>query len=84
MGAAGRRSPVLKEPFFGSRDKGMSDEMLGVKEAAKLLNLRPSTLYEWVAASRIPFYRISARRLGFQRCELEQWLRARRIPEAVR
>ena len=70
------------EPEKGSEVRSMSDAMMNIREAAAMIGLRPKTVYDYCAREAIPFYRISARRLGFQRPELEAWLAKRRVPEA--
>lgn len=57
----------------------MSD-MLNTRQAAALIGIALPTLYGWTAEGRIPFYRISAKRLRFDRSELEQWIRERHVP----
>ncbi|MGA2763938.1 MAG: helix-turn-helix domain-containing protein [Spirochaetia bacterium] len=57
----------------------MSDAM-NTREAAALLGIAVPTLYAWTAEARIPFYRVSARRLRFDRSEIEAWIRERRVP----
>jgi len=50
------------------------------KQAAQFIGISPSTLYAWVAEARIPYSRLSARRLRFDRVEIEAWIRERRVP----
>lgn len=57
---------------------------MSTKEAAALIGIAVPTLYAWVAESRIPVYKVSARRLRFDRSELEQWIRTRKVEAAVR
>lgn len=59
----------------------MSDA-LSTKQAATLLGISAKTLYAWVGEARIPYSRLSARRLRFDRAEIEQWIHERRVPEA--
>lgn len=53
---------------------------MNVQEAAEFLRLRPSTLYAWVCAGRIPYAKIGSRIL-FDRNVLVQWVAARARPE---
>ena len=71
-----------REPKKGSNEESMSTR-LNSREAAAFIGVAVKTLYAWTAEERIPFYRISARRLRFDRSELESWMRSRKV-EAVR
>lgn len=46
---------------------------LTVKDLAPHLQVKPSTLYAWVAQGKIPFVKIHGL-LRFRRDEIEQWL----------
>jgi excisionase family DNA binding protein len=48
-------------------------QLLDVEAAAELLNVKPSTLYEWVRSGRVPVLRLGPRALRFTRPMLEQW-----------
>lgn len=51
---------------------------LGVAEAAALLGVSTKTIYRWVAAGRLPGYRVQSR-YRFDRAELLEWATAERI-----
>jgi excisionase family DNA binding protein len=61
----------------------MSEARMTTQQAADFIGIRLSTLYAWTSEGRIPFYRMSARRLRFDRAELEAWIQQRRVPERV-
>jgi len=42
------------------------DRLINIKEAAELMSLSASTLYQWCAASKIPHVRLSARAVRFR------------------
>jgi excisionase family DNA binding protein len=58
-------NPQSAEPFVGYRD------------AAAYLGVAVGTLYSWVSARRIRFYRIGPRCIRFRISELRDWLDAR-------
>lgn len=49
---------------------------IGVKQAAELLNVSGKTIYRWLAASQIPFYRVGSQ-YRFSRSELLRWVAAK-------
>lgn len=51
---------------------------LGVKDAARLLNVSEKTIYRWIKQGAIPAYRISDQ-FRFNRAELLEWATGRRI-----
>jgi excisionase family DNA binding protein len=51
------------------------ENLLTVKDAAKLLAVKPRTIYGWVAERRIPFKK-AGRLLRFDRTELLAWAAA--------
>jgi excisionase family DNA binding protein len=50
---------------------------MNVKEVSKLTNLSPGTIYNYVSAKKIPFKRISEKRVIFDREEIEKWMAKR-------
>ena len=55
-----------------STDKKQPERLLTVKEAARLLAVKPRTIYAWVRDKRIPFRR-AGRLLRFDYAELLNW-----------
>ena len=53
---------------------------ISVKEAARYLGVRVSTIYNWVHERKIPF-RKHGRRLVFNKASLERWSKERETPE---
>jgi excisionase family DNA binding protein len=53
-------------------------EILTVHEAAELLKVRPSWLYEAARGRRIPFVKLG-KHLRFIRSDLDAWLRDQRV-----
>ncbi len=53
--------------------------LLTVKEAARLLRVKPTTLYTWAYRRRIPSQKVG-KSLQFRREELEAWLKAQTRP----
>jgi len=49
--------------------------LMDVKEVSAWLNLKPSTLYLWVAQGKIPALKIHGV-IRFERDAIEQWMRA--------
>lgn len=55
-------------------EDGRPIRLLGVSEAAQLLNCSPRTIYGWVSQRRIPF-RKAGSRLLFVESELLDWIK---------
>jgi len=49
-----------------------AENFLTVIDIASFLNVRPSTIYQWVSLGRLPYYRFG-RLLRFKRREVEAW-----------
>ena len=58
------------------------NELIGSAEAAKLLGIERTTLYQWTSKKLIPFIRVSRNLIKFDRAELQSWIVERRI-EAI-
>ena len=54
-------------------------ELLDYERAAELLGVRRGTLYAWVSQKRIPHLRFSTRCVRFDRRELEEWAKKKRV-----
>ena len=54
-----------------------SPQLLTVRQAAQLLNVSVSTLYNWVWLRQLPFVKLG-RCLRFDRLELERFVQANR------
>jgi excisionase family DNA binding protein len=52
-------------------------EVLKVVEAAKYLKVSKTLLYELIAKKKIPYTRISERRIIIRRKDLDAWLESR-------
>ncbi|WP_372808092.1 PTS sugar transporter subunit IIA [Pontiella sp.] len=60
---------------------------IGVKQVAELLNVSDKTIYRWIAAAQIPFYRVGSQ-YRFSRSEVQRWVAAQSstpgdVPAAV-
>lgn len=55
-------------------------ELLTVREAAELLSVAESTVYEWAGEQRIPVVRLGRRTLRFRRVDLLRWIDAQNTP----
>ncbi len=49
-----------------------SDRLLDVKEAAAVLGIKPSTLYQWAYERRIPTVKLMGRALRFRLSTIEK------------
>jgi excisionase family DNA binding protein len=67
-----RRKPAALEPPEGAAD-GLSEPLLTAEEAARLLHVPRSTLYELVRSRHLPHVRVG-RGLRFTRADLSQWI----------
>lgn len=57
-----------------SNDRLLTEPLLDANEAAKLLRVPRSTLYELVRSRGLPHVRIGDRGLRFTRADLEEWV----------
>jgi len=57
-----------------SNDRLLTEPLLDANEAAKLLRVPRSTLYELVRSRGLPHVRIGERGLRFTRPDLESWI----------
>jgi excisionase family DNA binding protein len=55
-------------------DQPLTEPLLDANEAAKLLRVPRSTLYELVRSRGLPHIRIGDRGLRFTRADLEEWV----------
>jgi excisionase family DNA binding protein len=60
------------EKALTSADNAEQDQVLTVKQAAELLNLRPATIYTKVNKGEVPYSR-NAGKLRFSRNEIIRW-----------
>ncbi|MCW3101340.1 MAG: DNA-binding protein [Chthonomonadaceae bacterium] len=58
---------------------GLSEPLLRPEDAAELLSVKVSWVYEACRAGRLPFLRVG-KHLCFTRAELERWLSEQRYP----
>lgn len=54
----------------------LAEPLLDARDAAKLLHVPRSTLYELVRSRGLPYIRIGERGLRFTRAGLEEWIAA--------
>ena len=52
----------------------MTQKLLKVKEAADLLNLKPTRIYELTRENKIPFVQIGERQYRFSETALIDWI----------
>lgn len=79
LGQAGLFSDSEHEPLSGARQAaggvfGLPEPLLNVHEAAHLLNVPRSTVYELVRSRGLPHVRVGARGLRFARGDLAAWV----------
>src|SRR5438046_301428 len=55
----------------------LAEQLLDVEAAARLLNVKPSTVYQWVRDGAMPCLRLGPRAIRFTRPMLEAWLASR-------
>jgi excisionase family DNA binding protein len=73
--ASDRRSPAEREAPDDPAAGVLSEPLLDAAEAARLLHVPRSTLYELVRSRHLPHIRVG-RGLRFTRADLAQWVRA--------
>jgi excisionase family DNA binding protein len=54
----------------------MDDRLLTVREAAEMLGVAPSTIYQWSYERRIPSVKLMGRALRFRLSAIEKIIRA--------
>lgn len=59
---------------MGTDDRGLDEPLLDANEAAKLLKVPRSTLYELVRSRGLPHIRLGRRSLRFDRQDLARWV----------
>ena len=71
-----RKIDILTEKLqTGNNDQTKGQDLLTIKEAAKLLNLKVPTLYSKVSRREIPFMKVS-KRLYFSRKDLINYIKS--------
>ena len=58
----------------------MTEKLLTLKEAAKLLSIPPEEVEKWVREGRLPAFQIAGEFLRFRRTEIERFKRERISP----
>ena len=53
----------------------MKCEFIGVQELSEWLGVKPKTIYNWIADSRIPYIKNKGHRPIFRIAEIEAWLK---------
>ena len=53
--------------------------LLTIEQAAALLGIKESTLYDWTSRGKIPHVKLSRRCIRFIKSELEAWLKAKAV-----
>jgi len=56
-------------------ESAMGERLLNVGEAAAMLGLRPSTLYQWAYERRIPIVKLFGRALRFRLSTIEKLIK---------
>lgn len=56
------------------------DRLLDVREAASMLGLKPSTLYQWAYERRIPIVKLFGRALRFRLSAIQKLIRESERP----
>jgi excisionase family DNA binding protein len=51
-----------------------SNRLIRAREAAEFLGINTRTLYQWVAANRVPVVRLSPRTIRFDPQALQSWI----------
>ena len=58
----------------------MTEKLLTLKEASKLLGISPEEMEKWVQEGRLPAFQIGGQFLRFRRGEIERFRRERILP----
>ncbi|MDO8734537.1 MAG: helix-turn-helix domain-containing protein [Elusimicrobiota bacterium] len=54
------------------------EKLMNIQDAADLLGIKKSTLYQWVSQHKIPYYKIG-RLVKFSPSKLEAWVKKREV-----
>ena len=67
----------MQQPPMRSYSQDQEDsnveKLIGIKEAAELLDTTPATLYTWVHQRRVPFIKLGGTSVKFKPSQLERW-----------
>ena len=58
----------------------IKDNLMGIEELASYLGVKVSTLYKWVHAKQVPYYKIG-RLVKFRKSEVDCWIEDKRVGE---
>jgi excisionase family DNA binding protein len=79
MAQRGLKTPSRERGGEGGRrrwpptpERGRTDRLLRVDEAADLLGVKPATLYQWTYQRRIPVVKLMGRALRFRESDLQK------------
>src|SRR5439155_26064053 len=67
----------------GHMGKTQEGQLCTVAEAARVLDVHPSTIWRWIEAERLPAYRLGPKTIRIKRQDLEAILQPARGNEAV-
>ncbi len=59
-----------------------ADNLINIREAAKLMAVSPTTLYAWASAGRIPYVRLGSRCIRFQISKMLDFINNKSVSEA--
>lgn len=63
--------------------KDENPQLMTVEDVAEYLRVKPSTVYEWAANSKLPGVKVG-RLWRFERSEIERWVRENRQGNGVK
>ena len=64
-----------------SKDPESIKNLLTYTQTAQLLSIPKGTLYSWVHDQKIPYIRLSARTVRFEKPQILAWLAERRVAQ---
>jgi excisionase family DNA binding protein len=59
--------------------ESVTDELLRVPEAARMLSLKPATVRAWLLRRKLPFVRLSARAVRLRQSDIERLITERTV-----
>lgn len=77
MALNGKHHGPVVEPIASNARRPLAEPLLDATDAARLLSVRPSWIYEAVRTGRLPHLKIG-RHIRFLRSDLENWVLSKR------
>jgi len=61
----------------------ISDNYIGIEEAAEYLGVKVPTIRTWIKSKGMPFHRIGGKLLKFKKSEIDAWVCEKQEPDTT-